>query len=85
MCGRNQNFDVSMTNFIDGRLPLTPLWCPGNLFLQWDRGVFWIRSASGPGPCRSVSGAPLMSSKGISVWEPESEAGLLRVPELWSS
>lgn len=46
-----------------------------------------IKSVSGPGDWmyRSSCGAPLTSSTGISVKDPESEAGLLCTPLLGSS
>lgn len=47
-----------------------------------------VKSLSSPGDgliCRSSCGAPLTSSTGISVKDPESDAGPLCAPLLWSS
>lgn len=46
MCGRNQNFDVSMTNFMDGWLELDCAWKPELGVLG--PGVVGIQSISGP-------------------------------------
>lgn len=74
MWGRNQNLDVSMTNLMDGWLPLKQDWKPEHFCLEGEAGTLWIRSSRGPGLCRSTSGAPLMSSKGMSVCDPEGDA-----------
>lgn len=56
------------------------LW-RGNGF-ELETELVCIKSFSGPGDwiCRSGCGAPLTNSTGISVREPESEAGLLCTP-----
>lgn len=69
MCGRNQNFDVSMTNFIDGWLPLKRAW--ELEYVGFDTGFLWSNSICGSGLCRSCWGAPLTNSTGISVSDPE--------------
>lgn len=64
-----------MTNFMDGWLPLR-LKHLG--FLGEDAGT--STAVFGPGLTGSGSGAPLMSSKGMSLCDPDREAGLLCVP-----
>lgn len=68
-----------MTNFMDDWLLLRLK----HLCLEVDSGT--STAGSGPVLLRSGSGAPLMSSKGISLCDPEREAGLLCVPLQWSS